>query len=79
MWIRIYLNYAGVKIIDPFNSGDIVKVDFYLGLETETDVIEEAAKNRVRTYNDGNYLNRAARHNLLTKMSRSGIDLWNIF
>ncbi|HHX17797.1 MAG TPA: hypothetical protein GX727_02930 [Clostridium sp.] len=72
-------DYAGVKIIDPFNSGDIVKVDFYLGLETETDVIEEAAKNRVRTYNDGNYLNRAARHNLLTKMSRSGIDLWNIF
>ncbi|HOM01411.1 MAG TPA: hypothetical protein PLH43_01105 [Acetivibrio sp.] len=63
--------YAGVKMV-PASAADsgTVKVDFYLGLTDETDIIGRG----------GNpYLNLAARNNLLRKFEEHKIYLYTIF
>lgn len=63
--------YAGVKMVPASDSDPgIVKVDFYLGLTTESEIIEKG-RNK--------YLNMAARNNLLNKFAKLGIYLYNIF
>ncbi|WP_265443362.1 pilus assembly PilX N-terminal domain-containing protein [Acetivibrio straminisolvens] len=63
--------YAGVKIVPAtYSDPGIVKVDFYLGLTTESEIIEKGGDT---------YLNRAARNSLLRKFSEHDIYLNTIF
>ncbi|ODM25063.1 hypothetical protein [Acetivibrio mesophilus] len=64
--------YAGVKIVPATSAAGNVKVDFYLGLTTEADVLEKDPSGSP-------YLNRAARNNLLDKFAEHDIYLYNIF
>lgn len=75
-------SYAGVKITpsisyDPTNPEHTSpKVDFYLGL-----INEQYVKDLARPYdsNAADYLNKAARINLLKKLAGQGMNLFDIF
>jgi hypothetical protein len=66
--------FAGVKINPDDTSKPGPKVDFYLGLSLDQDVIDMAK----RTDSSAEYLNKAARENLLRKLSEHGINLFQI-